>query len=100
MNDKIPVKSLNASPLYFYGFGYLKQELNKKRTNTIYGLRKYCQSVWNTITPADITRAFDSWKFRCRLINKKSGNHIEQTKLIYRRKFSFIQYNKCSLLMY
>ena len=34
----IPVKSPDASPLDFFGFGYLKQELSKRRATTLNGI--------------------------------------------------------------
>jgi len=85
-NTEIPVKSPDASPLDFYGFGFLKQKLFYKKPKTLIGLWKACKTVWSGISTEDLTSVFDSWKRRCRQIVKVHGSHVEQTKQIHKRK--------------
>ena len=82
----IPVKAPDASPLDFYGFGYLKQQLSKRRARTLNGVWKLSQEVWSHIDVATCQKVFNGWKRRCRLISAKNGEHIEQTKDIHRRR--------------
>ena len=84
-NEDIPVKTPDGSPLDFYGFGFLKQQLLKRRAITLDGVWKIAQEVWSTIDRAQIKTVYASWKRRLRLIAKKNGEHIEQTKAIHRR---------------
>ena len=44
--DDIHVKAPDASPLDFYGFGYLKQKLSTRRARTLDGVWKLSQEVW------------------------------------------------------
>jgi hypothetical protein len=50
--DDIPVKAPDASPLDFYGFGYLKQQLSKRRARTLDGVWKVSQEIWSQIDVA------------------------------------------------
>lgn len=84
-NEDIPVKTPDGSPLDFYGFGFLKQELSKRRATTLDGVWKVAKEVWSTIDRAQIKKVYGSWKRRLRLIAAKNGEHIEQTKAIHRR---------------
>ena len=84
-ND-IPVKSPDASPLDFFGFGYLKQQLSKRRPRTLDGVWKICQEIWNNIDYKMIQKVFKSWKKRLRIISSLHGEHIEQIKAIHNRK--------------
>jgi hypothetical protein len=81
----IPVKGPDASPLDFFGFGLIKQRLFKRKACTLGGFWKVLQEEWSRITPVDVSRAFGSWKRRCRLITKANGSHIENTKKIHKR---------------
>ena len=47
----IPVKSTDISPLDFYGFGYLKQRLLRRRAKTLDGVWKVLKQGWSRITP-------------------------------------------------
>ncbi|UYV69820.1 K02A2.6-like [Cordylochernes scorpioides] len=49
-NSDIPVKSPDASPLDFYGFGMLKQRLFNRRPKTEAGLWKAAQEEWSNIS--------------------------------------------------
>jgi hypothetical protein len=84
----IPVKAPDASPspLDFFGFGYLKQQLSNRRAQTLDGVWKVAQEEWSKIDLEMIENVFNSWKRRLRLISEKNGEHIEQIKDIHKRK--------------
>jgi len=84
--SEIPVKSPDCSPLDFFGFGYLKRRVFWRKPKTMRGLWKVLKSEWSKIDQGMVDRTFQSWKRRCRLIVKKGGNHIENTKDIHRRR--------------
>ena len=85
-NKDIPIKSPDASPMDFYGFGHLKQSLLKRHPKTKDGLWKVLNNEWSKVSPQLVTKVFNNWKLRCRLIVKNQGKHIEQTRTIHRRK--------------
>ncbi|UYV76109.1 MTPN [Cordylochernes scorpioides] len=76
-NSDIPVKSPDASPLDFYGFGMLKQRLFNRRPKTEAGLWKAAQEEWSNVSLSKVKEVFAAWKVRCREIAKKKGKHIE-----------------------
>jgi hypothetical protein len=82
----IPVKAPDASPLDFFGFGYLKQELSKRRARTLDGVWKLANSIWSDISQDTVDSVFAAWKRRCRLIARRDGAHIEHIKNIHRRR--------------
>ena len=82
----IPVKAPDASPLDFYGFGYLKQQLSKRKARTLDGVWKLFQEIWSQIDVETCQKVFIAWKRRCRLISAKNGEQIEHTKDIHRRR--------------
>lgn len=88
--EDIPVKSPDASPLDFFGFGYLKQKLKQRRVRTLAGLRKAASSVWLQIDREMVLRCFESWHKRLLMIEYKHGNHIEHTKRIHRKRLGEI----------
>ena len=45
--QEIPVKAPDASPLDFYGFVYLKQQLSKRKARTLDGVWKLSQEIWS-----------------------------------------------------
>ncbi|UYV79312.1 hypothetical protein LAZ67_17002102 [Cordylochernes scorpioides] len=79
-NSDIPVKSPDASPLDFYGFGMLKQRLFNRRPKTEAGLWKAAQEEWSNVSLSKVKEVFAAWKVRCREIAKKKGKHIEHMK--------------------
>ncbi|UYV72543.1 hypothetical protein LAZ67_9003632 [Cordylochernes scorpioides] len=85
-NSDIPVKSPDASPLDFYGFGMLKQRLFNRRPKTEAGLWKAAQEEWSNVSLSKVKEVFAAWKVRCREIAKKKGKHIEHMKKIHVRK--------------
>lgn len=82
----IPVKAPDASPLDFFGFGYLKQRLAKRRPTTLDGLRKSASAEWATISPELCLKVFSSWRTRLREIERVRGHHIEHLKSIHKKK--------------
>ncbi|UYV79436.1 USP24 [Cordylochernes scorpioides] len=88
-NSDIPVKSPDASPLDFYGFGMLKQRLFNRRAKTEAGLWKAAQEEWSNVSLSKVKEVFAAWKVRCREIAKKKGKHIEHMKKIHVRKIKF-----------
>ncbi|UYV83209.1 SLC9A1 [Cordylochernes scorpioides] len=88
-NSDIPVKSSDASPLDFYGFGMLKQRLFNRRPKTEAGLWKAAQEEWSNVSLSKVKEVFAAWKVRCREIAKKKGKHIEHMKKIHVRKIKF-----------
>jgi hypothetical protein len=82
----IPVKSPDASPLDFFGFGYLKRRLSRRKARTEPGLWKVMNQEWNKIDNTLVTKVFNCWKQRLRLVVKGDGRHIENTKNIHSRR--------------
>jgi hypothetical protein len=87
-NKEIPVKSPDASPLDFYGFGHLKQALFKRKATTLEGIWKVLVDEWKKVTPETCRKVFNSWKRRLLTISKRHGEHVENTKIIHRRRIS------------
>ncbi|UYV65595.1 syd-1 [Cordylochernes scorpioides] len=85
-NSDIPVKSPDASPLDFYGFGMLKQRLFNRRPETEAELWKAAQEEWSNVSLSKVKEVFAAWKVRCREIAKKKGKHIEHMKKIHTRE--------------
>lgn len=76
----IPVKSPDASPMDFCGFGLLKRGLGDRRPRTLDGLWKACQQVWNAIPLPVLQRSLLQWKLRCRAIARLHGHHVEHSR--------------------
>jgi hypothetical protein len=85
-NHQIPVKSPDTSPLDFFGFGYLKRRLFRRRATTDLGVWKLMKEEWSRIDLNLVTKVFSAWKRRLRLVCKVSGRHIENTKDIHHRR--------------
>ena len=83
--ESIPVKAPDASPMDFYGFGYLKQQLLKRKPKTLDGVWKIAQDLWKQITIEKIQEVYASWKRRLRMVAQVDGEHIEQIKDIHRK---------------
>lgn len=86
--SEIPVKSPDTSPMDFFGFGYLKQRLFRRRAKTLEGLWKVLKEEWDKVGPEMTKKVIESWKLRLRTVNKRNGEHIEHCKQIHRRKVS------------
>src|SRR5207245_99795 len=65
----IPVKCPDGAPMDFFGFGYLKQHLNRKRCSTLDGLWKAAWTTWSSIDPSMVGKVFTSWKRHLRMIS-------------------------------
>ena len=85
-SSDIPVKSPDTSPMDFYGFGFLKQRLQRRRPRTLEGVWKALKEEWGQVSLETVQSVFESWKFRLRLVSKRGGKHIEQTRAIHTRK--------------
>lgn len=85
-NKEIPVKSPDISPMDFYGFGFLKQRLAKRRAKKIAGVWKCLNDEWDKITPEMCRNVFQNWKTRLRAVSRSSGEHIEGTRTIHKRR--------------
>lgn len=81
----IPIKSPDASPLDFFGFGYLKRRVYLKKPKSIKGLWKLLQSEWSKVDQNLVERTYESWKRRLRMIASGMGNHIENSRKIHNR---------------
>ncbi|UYV68761.1 hypothetical protein LAZ67_6000727 [Cordylochernes scorpioides] len=68
-NSDIPVKSPNASPLDFYGFGMLKQRLFNRRPKTEAGLWKAAQEEWSNVSLSKVKEVAFSEFVRCKYIH-------------------------------
>lgn len=62
--EDIPVKSPDASPMDFCGFGLLKSGLSSRRPITIDGLWKATKEVWSKIDLAVLQSSLLQWKLR------------------------------------
>ena len=76
----IPVKSPDASPMDFCGFGLLKRGISTRRPTTLEGLWKVCKEVWQEIPLTILRRSLLQWKLRCRAIVYNRGYHIEHNR--------------------
>ncbi|CAG7828779.1 unnamed protein product, partial [Allacma fusca] len=89
-NGDIPVKSPDASPMDFFGFGYLKKRIGRRVPTTENGLWKVLQEEWRRVDLSMVNRVYRSWRARCRLIVHRNGNHIERVNYLDKfRIFSF-----------
>lgn len=80
----IPIKSPDASPLDYFGFGYLKQRLSKRRPTNLDGLMTCAKKEWMQISVDLIKKTFLDWRRRLRLIRLHNGNQIESVKKIHK----------------
>ena len=81
--DDIPVKGCDVSPLDFWGFGKVKQALNKRRPTTMRGLWKAVNEEFNKIKAPECMRVMNSWAARCELVEEMNGEAIQGLKSIH-----------------
>ena len=81
----IPIKSPDASPLDFFGFGYLKQQLTQHKVKTLDDLRRTANRIWSGIPSELVLKVFRSWRRRLYLIDKNQGKHIEHVQKLHRK---------------
>lgn len=86
MKDDIPVKGADISPMDFFGFGFLKQQLQKSRARTAAGKWKVARKIWDEMCPKKCGNVFEAWKRRLRVVYKIDGQQCEATKEIHKRK--------------
>ena len=71
-----PVKSSDESPLDFFGFSYLKQQLKQHEVSSIDQLCTSANQIWTEIPLEMVLNVFRSWRKRLILIPKYRGKHI------------------------
>ena len=84
-NSEIPVKSPDTSPLDFFGFGYLKQQISSRRARRRDGVWKIAKQLWLEIDQDMVNKVFNSWKLRLRMVAANDGQHVENTEDIHSR---------------
>jgi hypothetical protein len=84
--NEVPVKSPDASPMDYCGFGLLKRALGKRRVTTMDGLWKAVKMEWDNIPLPVLQRSLLQWKLRCRAIVRNQGKHIEHFRT-WRHRF-------------
>lgn len=90
----IPTKGADCAPLDFFGFGCIKQSVERMKFTSVNQLWNKCKQVWNKV-PADMCMdTFESWKLRCRKIREESGSQIEQRKDIHQRRLPLKSQNQ------
>ena len=85
------MKGADCSPMDFFGFGWLKAKVSKRRVSTLNGLAKVIKEKWSNVSRETIENVYAGWKRRCRMIYKRQGKHVEQVKGIHSKIQS--QYN-------
>lgn len=84
--DDIPVKGADCAPLDFFGFGYLKQKVNKTGPKNLDQLWNELEKSWLHISPETCNKVYGAWKRRCRAIVERQGSHIEHVRTIHSHK--------------
>ena len=81
--NEVPVKGAGISPMDFFGFGYIKQKLKKKRPTTLDGLWKLVRETWARLPVDAPGLVMAAWRRRCRMVHKFSGELIQHLKAIH-----------------
>ena len=84
--EDIVVKGADVAPMDFFGFGWLKSKVKKRRFRTFKGFVKTIREEWSKLSPQFCENVFEEWKARCLLIKKEQGRHIEQIKKIHNKR--------------
>ena len=71
--------SRTLSQMDFCGFVWLKRTLRTRKPTTLDGIWKTCQQCWEEIPIDTLQKSLLSWKYRCRLVVKSKGFHIQNT---------------------
>lgn len=71
-------QSPDLAPMDYFVWGYLKQQLWKRKVTTINGLKRALLDEWKKLPQEMINRALIHWKKRCRLTYYNKGRQIEQ----------------------
>lgn len=83
--EEIPVKSPDASPLDFFGFGYLKGKLKRRRVKTVAGLKRAAKEEWQRISRETVIKTYKSWQKRLKLVVSNHGRPIEGFKSLHNK---------------
>ncbi len=70
-------KSPDAAPMDYSVWGYLKQQLNKQKIETLSQLKKKTSNEWKKFDQIYIDKVLANWPKRIYLILKARGFHIE-----------------------
>lgn len=91
--EDIPVKGADCAPLDFFGFGHIKQSVERCEVKNLDQLWKLCKSIWRKVSPTTCANVYESWKKRCRTIHEKHGGHCEQVPGIHKHKKTLKELN-------
>lgn len=78
--DRWMPSSPDCAPCDYWLWGYLKKRLNKRKIQTIEGLKKAIREELKNIPPDMTVKALKAWPKRCRMIYYNKGGHIENLK--------------------
>lgn len=73
-------QSPDAAPMDYFVWGYLKQQMFKRRIKTLAGLKRAVIDEWKKMPQEMINKALDAWPKRCRRIYNNRGLQIENQK--------------------
>jgi hypothetical protein len=74
-------QSPDNAPMDYFGWGYIKKKLNRRKVRTLKGLKRALRQEWDSIPHEHIIKALKSWPQRCRRIYENKGFQFE--KLLY-----------------
>lgn len=82
-NNNIPViskdqwlpKSPDLAPMDYFVWGWMKNQLRKRKFTTMDGLKRAILSVWQILPQEFIENAFDSWPGRIQRVIDAKGGH-------------------------
>ena len=74
--EQWPAKSPDCAPMDFFVFGWLKNQLRKKRFRTSAGLKRALKQCWRELPQGFIQNAFDSWPRRIQKVIDAKGGHF------------------------
>ena len=69
--------SPDNSPMDYFVWGYMLNELKFKKAKDIDGFKRHLKTIWKNMPQNFIDKALKSWPRRCRLIYKAKGHQIE-----------------------
>ena len=72
----------------FFGFGYVKQQIGRRKARTIEGIWKHSKEIWYGVDQDLVNSVFSSSNLRLRLITKINGEHIEHTNAFHYKKIN------------
>lgn len=87
--EDIPIKGADISPLDFWGFGYMKNEISKHKSKDLKNFYRKVREIWSAITPETVKKVYQEWMKRCESVVQKGGAHVEQVSYIHDHSSSF-----------